>query len=239
MVRRKNKKKESMSETVYHAVKEMVYLNRFKPGLRLNVERLSRELSVSRTPAWEAIRRLEEEGIVRKVPHRGVFMVESSLERVREQVLVLNALDKLAGALACGRMTEGTLEKLSGCLADQLRGIETEDLILFGAAEMQFHGHIYKASGLFYLKELFDLISSQMLPTRLNFLPALPAMYSANVELIEALRDRDLDRVQKAADDHIQAITDSINKQMKSEAERKEMVRRVKERHPSPDKTGI
>src|SRR5208337_2076752 len=30
MVQRKNKKKESMSETVYHAVKEMVYLNRFK-----------------------------------------------------------------------------------------------------------------------------------------------------------------------------------------------------------------
>jgi len=68
MVRRKNKKKESMSETVYHAVKEMVYLNRFKPGLRLNMERLSRELGVSRTPVWDAIGRLEQEGIVRKCP---------------------------------------------------------------------------------------------------------------------------------------------------------------------------
>jgi DNA-binding GntR family transcriptional regulator len=239
MVRRKNKKKESMSETVYHAVKEMVYLNRFKPGLRLNMERLSRELGVSRTPVWDAIGRLEQEGIVRKVPHRGVFMVESSLERVREQLLVLNALDKLAGTLACERMTEKMLETLSACLADQLRGIETEDLVLFGTPEMQFHGHIYKASGLFYLKELFDLISSQMLPTRLNFLPALPAMYSANAELIEALRDRDFDRVQKAANDHTQAIVNAIDKQMKSEAERKEMVRRVKEKRPSPNKTGI
>ena len=75
-------KKEHVSETVYQAVKNMVFLNRFKPGRSLNVERLARELGVSRTPTWEAIRRLDQDGIVRKVPNRGVYMREDPLERV-------------------------------------------------------------------------------------------------------------------------------------------------------------
>lgn len=225
-----------MTETVYRAVKEMVFLNRFRPGLHLNVERLSRELRVSRTPVWSAIRRLEQEGIVRKVPYQGVFMVEITLGRVREQVMVLNALDNLAGRLASERITEKMLGKLAICLADQLHGIENGVFVKFGVAEMRFHGYVYEASGIFYLKELFDLITSQLLPSRLNFIPALRAMYSANEALLEALSRHDPDGVEKASNEHIQAIVGAIDEQTKSETEKKEMVRFAQEKAPSSDK---
>jgi DNA-binding GntR family transcriptional regulator len=119
-----------------------------------------------------------------------------------------------------------------------LHSIESGDLVRFGAVEIQFHRAIYEVSGLSYLVEVFDSITTQLITSRFNFLPALPAMCLAHEELIEGFRDRDPDKVQKATNSHTQALIDAINEEIKSEAERKEMVRRIKEGSPDPGKMG-
>ena len=50
----------NLNSQVYDILKEMIADQRFTPGSSLNVERLTQELGVSRTPIWEAIRRLEQ-----------------------------------------------------------------------------------------------------------------------------------------------------------------------------------
>ena len=59
-------KKEALSAQVYKALKEMIADHRFSPGSRINVEELAKEFGVSRTPIWEAVRRLEQEGLLKK-----------------------------------------------------------------------------------------------------------------------------------------------------------------------------
>ncbi len=49
-------KKEMLSSQVYRALKDMIANYRFGPGSRLNVEELTKEFGVSRTPIWEAVR---------------------------------------------------------------------------------------------------------------------------------------------------------------------------------------
>ena len=46
--------------------------------LRLDERRLSQDLGVSRTPIREAMNRLEQEGFVRSIPRRGVFVVRKT-----------------------------------------------------------------------------------------------------------------------------------------------------------------
>jgi len=89
-----------LSNKVYAAIKEMVANHRFQPGARLNVEKISKELEVSRTPVWEAVRRLQQEGLLQNIPYRGVFMVEMTLERALELYQVREALEGLAARLA-------------------------------------------------------------------------------------------------------------------------------------------
>jgi DNA-binding GntR family transcriptional regulator len=62
----------NLNAQVYDILKEMIADRRFEPGSYINVEKLTQELGVSRTPIWEAIRRLEQEGIVIHTPHKGV-----------------------------------------------------------------------------------------------------------------------------------------------------------------------
>jgi len=56
--------REKLSTQIYALLKEVIADHRFQPGSRLNVESIARELDVSRTPVWEAVRRLEQEGLV-------------------------------------------------------------------------------------------------------------------------------------------------------------------------------
>jgi len=66
--------KVNLSDQVYSVLKEMIANYRFVPGSYLNLEQLTRDLGVSRTPAWEAIRRLEQEGFVTIEPKQGVLI---------------------------------------------------------------------------------------------------------------------------------------------------------------------
>ena len=53
-------------------------------GTRLIEEDVARDLQVSRIPVREAIQRLVEEGLVRKVPHRGAFVYLPSANEIEE-----------------------------------------------------------------------------------------------------------------------------------------------------------
>jgi len=61
----------NLGDQVYNILKEMIANYRFVPGSYLNIEKLTRDLGVSRTPVWDAIRKLEQEGFVRNEPKRG------------------------------------------------------------------------------------------------------------------------------------------------------------------------
>jgi DNA-binding GntR family transcriptional regulator len=220
--------KELLSEKVYRVVRKMISVHRLQPGLHLNAEKIARELGVSRIPVWEAIRRLQQEGIVRTIPNRGAFLLENPLERTIETIEVRGALDKLAGRLACERISDRILEQLAQCLHDQLQAIETADLGLYSSTDLRFHGLIYEASGNSYLKEMFESITLQMLPARVEWLRILPSLYMDHQEIVEGLAHRDQARVDAVITRHGELAMNHVKGLLQSANERKEMVRRIR-----------
>src|SRR3546814_11780876 len=51
-----------------------IFAGRFRDGERLNERELAKDLGVSTTPLKEALRQLEDEGLVRTEARRGVFV---------------------------------------------------------------------------------------------------------------------------------------------------------------------
>lgn len=221
-------KKQLMNDTVHQALRVMIAERRFKPGQRLNVEELARELKVSRTPVWEAIRRLEQDGIVRNEPNRGVFMADNPLESIRDRLQVRGALDRLAGQLACTRIDRRTIERLQKCLPDQLHGIETADVRTYLEADIRFHRLICEASGNVVLKNLYASITAHVFPTSFNLLASLSDLYLVHQEIINALSDNDRQRVDSAFVRHNTLLVAYLEDQMHAEATHKELVRRIK-----------
>lgn len=69
-----------VAERIRAAIRDGVLL----PGSRLIEEEIARDLAVSRIPVREAIQHLVEEGLVRKVPHRGAFVYLPTTAEIEE-----------------------------------------------------------------------------------------------------------------------------------------------------------
>jgi DNA-binding GntR family transcriptional regulator len=80
--------------------------------IRLDERQLSAELGVSRTPIREAITLLEQEGFVRSVPRRGIFVVRKTKSEILELITVWAALESMAARLACARASARDLASL-------------------------------------------------------------------------------------------------------------------------------
>src|SRR5512142_2633884 len=67
--------------------------------IRLDERQLSQDLGVSRTPIREAMTLLEQEGFVRTLPRRGVFVVRKTMKEMLEIIQVWAALESMAARL--------------------------------------------------------------------------------------------------------------------------------------------
>ena len=67
--------------------------------LRLDERELSERLAISRTPLREALARLEQEGLVRIVPRRGVYIVRKTKDEILQMITVWAALESMAARL--------------------------------------------------------------------------------------------------------------------------------------------
>jgi DNA-binding GntR family transcriptional regulator len=224
-------KREVLNSKVYIALKVMIADYRFQPGARLNVEKLTRELGVSRTPVWEAVRRLEQEGLLQNIPNRGVFMVEMTLERAFELFQVRGVLERLVGKLAAENIDNGTIKKMAKCLEGQLEVIERGDLIGYSQLDFDFHSMIYKITHNAFLVEMLDSIKTKMQPFGLHLKPILIQLYQDHMEIFEALRSKNPEAAEKAFIQHNQKILNRIKEQIESEAERIRVSRQLKNSH--------
>ena len=64
--------------------------------LRLDERQLTAALGVSRTPIREALSLLEQEGFIRTIPRRGIYIVRKSKREIIEMVQMWAALESMA-----------------------------------------------------------------------------------------------------------------------------------------------
>jgi GntR family transcriptional regulator of gluconate operon len=75
---------ETLSDMTTELLRERILAGDFNLGERLVEARIARRLQISRGPVREALRQLRAEGLVREEPRRGVFVVDLTVDDVRE-----------------------------------------------------------------------------------------------------------------------------------------------------------
>ncbi len=78
---------ESLAEQAYRAIREGIATGLFSAGERVTERGLATRLNVSATPVREALRRLEQEGLIERVSARQLRVVDHSSGTLRELLL--------------------------------------------------------------------------------------------------------------------------------------------------------
>ena len=140
----------SIGERVYTALKEAImaadiYAQRGET--RLDERQLSRALGVSRTPVREAMTLLEQEGFLRTVPRRGVFIVRKTKKEIIEIIEVCAALESMAARLATINASDEQIGALRPMFDEFHSSAPSEHLHEYSDANIAFHQAIINLSG--------------------------------------------------------------------------------------------
>ena len=99
-------------DVVYEKLKEAILAEQYKPGFHLNERELARQFQVSTTPLKEALRLLEQEGLVVTRPRVGSYVSNDIMTSIEEINLVRAALEGVAVRLAAIKITPEEAEQL-------------------------------------------------------------------------------------------------------------------------------
>jgi len=104
---------ESLAEQAYQAIREGIATGLFSAGERVTERGLATRLNVSATPVREALRRLEQEGLIERVSARQLRVVDHSSGTLRELMLTGAALRALEARFATHKITDAALDRMA------------------------------------------------------------------------------------------------------------------------------
>lgn len=136
-------------ETVYLALRARILSGELGADTMLREQALAAELGVSRTPVREALRRLNEAGLVTFIPNRGATVVAWTMEQVRETYVVRAGLEGRAAGLAAAGISIDELESLAGLIEAMepvLTAADDAGLTELSRLNAEFHRIVVAAS---------------------------------------------------------------------------------------------
>src|SRR5690349_14638985 len=115
--------------------------------IRLDDRALSESLGVSRTPVREALSLLEQEGFIRTIPRRGIYIVRKSKREIIEMIQMWAALESMAARLATLHAPDSEIARLRHLFDEFKNSPPSEHLDEYSDANIAFHTEVIRLGG--------------------------------------------------------------------------------------------
>ncbi len=177
------------------------------PGDKLVETRLGEQLGVSRGPVREAIRRLEQMGLVEKIPYRGAFVTTLNDGDIEELNTIRKPLEGVAARLLAARHDSVAIAHLRAIVEEMHEVAAVGDAGQLVMLDMDFHDALVRDSGHRLLNEVWPLVSIRL--RRFLFLKRqrlyhrLEEAAALHIPIIEAIAAGDPERAELAAERHV------------------------------------
>jgi DNA-binding GntR family transcriptional regulator len=208
---------ENLDHKVYRQIKSMILEQRLKPGTKIRQEKLAEELGISRTPLVSALKKLEQERLIRAIPRRGFYVRLFSSEEMVRIFELREVLEGLAARRACQSISEDQIRKLrvffKGLkLSDHARSVEK-----YAEEDRRFHQFLVEIGGdelLSNILETYSIVTSSYLGGFRGGLVRPPReTFPEHVAIIEAIARRDAEGAEQAARLHLRRSRERLMRQ--------------------------
>jgi DNA-binding GntR family transcriptional regulator len=195
-----------LPDQIAAALRRLIITGRLAPGSRINESELASTYHISRSPIREALRILQQEGLVVMEPRRGAFVRRLTEVEVAEVYDVKAMLEGHATALAARRIDTPGLDALSACVERMGHDATRPDPAGYIERTREFHDLIVRASANRTLAGLYHALDQQIHWLRSLSLsrPGRIAQSLADHRaILDAIANRDEPRAERLAREHI------------------------------------
>lgn len=202
----------NLRDDAYEFLKKRILTHYYPPGYRFELDVLSKQLGISRTPLKEALHRLEAEGLVHIRPRRGTYVTTIDPDEVAESFDVRYALEMYAAEQAVTNATRQEIAHIEALAAEMsaLLRAENYQAIVEKYIELDhtFHKAIVQLAHNRRLSEIYEQVGVHMQIAHIrNRFTAADSKKNTEPEhavILDTLRRGDKRAFLKSIGDHIQ-----------------------------------
>ncbi|NRF94373.1 GntR family transcriptional regulator [Paenibacillus frigoriresistens] len=170
------------------------------PGQRLLEQELTDHFGTSRAPIREALYILEREGIVERIPRRGVFVKKYTQKELTDLYDTIYRLEEIAFEKLLQHVQDKEIKEIIKIVERMEQETKSKHLKEYFDLVDEFHQKFFGLSGNEILKELFF-----MLIKRVKHLRYMSISYQSNIEfslqeykgIVVGLLNRDLQMIKR------------------------------------------
>jgi DNA-binding GntR family transcriptional regulator len=197
----------SLRHHVLQTLREAIINGRFQPGDRLIEEELCQQLGVSRGPVREALRQLEQEGLVVSFPYRATEVIGVTEAEIREVLMPLRlTLERFAFRHALPRIDAADFATLADLITTMRQAAAADNLARIVEADMHFHELVLERSQQPHCLQIWRTISPRVRAYFYRCGPRhsrLDEIADEHDDLLAAMRSGNIEQVMQALEPHI------------------------------------
>jgi len=142
------------ADIVYDELRERILSGQLRPGDRVPISRVARELGVSDIPAREGVKRLEADGLLEFATHKGAVVPRMGRHEIEELFAIRAELEALAVRRAAAEITAEQLAELRRILDAMAEAEASGDIAAYGRLNREFHLSAYAAQSFAKLRSM-------------------------------------------------------------------------------------
>jgi DNA-binding GntR family transcriptional regulator len=205
----------SLSDRAYYRIRELIVSLELAPGSIVNERTLMERLGLGRTPVREALRTLAQEKLVEVYPRRGIFVSSVNVRDLAGLSEVRARLESFAARLAAERATPADREETAALLGELEHARDEHDERSLIALDQRIHRHVYRCAHNPFLEATLNeyyVLTLRIWFLALDRVARLEDAIREHRELLEAIRERQPARAEKAMRAHVAGFEQAIRR---------------------------
>ena len=208
-MKQKKQSTDDFTNEAYMGIRRMFFVNEITPGQKISYGDLARRLGMSTTPVIQALKRLEDQGLVRHEPNRGYYTENISLKEIKEIYDFRELIETSLLPKTVSGMNKKNLKNLKKALDNHLDAVRDIYLKERLVRDMEFHLVLAGLSGctiqINTLRSLFDLLYLKYRGNVL-FVTPMETVDSEHIKLYNYIADSNLDGAARILKQHISNV---------------------------------
>lgn len=198
--------KKLLGSMVYERIKKLIVIGALPMGTKVSESMLIERLGSTKAPVRDAIKQLASEGLMKVIPKSGTYIFKFDQEEFEEFLQYRHILETSAFKMLNEDNSTQLVEQLSSLYDQMLFSVENERPYEYIRLNDEYHQSIISMCGNRFIIESYETIAPKMSAIRNELVTSEEHIYKGlkqHGEIVEALKEHNLNKVLETLDNHI------------------------------------
>jgi len=210
----------SLKSSVVDYLREQIFLENYVGGDRIVESKVADELDISRAPVREAIKELENEGLVETIPRKGTFVVEFESDEIQELFDIRVMLEERVFKILIEEnlLDEEDFHYLENLVNEMVEIAESdidenEKIVEVNKRDMRFHSYLWSKSNSKWTNKILTTLYYQLQLAMIYDAKKEENLREASLkhkDILKCLKHESVKETKQAVIEHIKTLSEMV-----------------------------